>query len=44
MNNPSPQTKYHHYSVRELISFYDQCKADPDYVEELKQRLEGTQR
>jgi site-specific recombinase len=40
--NPFPRTKYAHYNKHELLAMFDQCKEDPDYVLELKQRLEQT--
>lgn len=42
MDDLVPRTKYAHYTRAELVGMYDTCKTDPDYVLELKQRLERT--
>ena len=40
MYNPIPRTKFANYSNYELAGMFEQNKTDPDYVLELKQRLE----
>lgn len=41
MENVFPRTSYANYSRLELIGLFEQCKTDPEYVLELKQRLES---
>ena len=38
--NQYPQTKYSHYADREILYLFDSRKDDPEYVIELKHRLE----
>ena len=39
MFNQYPQTKYSHYTSREIVLLFDSHKEDADYLVELKNRF-----